>query len=173
MGKLEETFNLPETIASLEETAQNIIDQFDTDEPTEYENLVNQYKDVITDITIDDLVDIRIYDKEMDELSTKTLHEFDDLMIMGKDVEVKHAGEIFAAAAQMAKIALDARTNKMDARLKLLELGIRKKRNDLLEEKQKFEMGNSQTHPTAPMEGSVSRDEIMAEVLEVLRKKKG
>ena len=94
-------------------------------------------------------------------------------MIMGKDVEVKHAGEIFAAAAQMAKIALDARTNKMDARLKLLELGIRKKRNDLLEEKQKFEMGNSQTHPTAPMEGSVSRDEVMAEVLEVLRKKKG
>ena len=73
MGKLEETFNLPETIASLEETAQNIIDQFDTDEPTEYDNLVNQYKDVITDITIDDLADIRIYDKEMDELSSKTL----------------------------------------------------------------------------------------------------
>jgi hypothetical protein len=31
----------------------------------------------------------------MDELSDKTMNEFDDLMSLGKDVEIRHAGEIF------------------------------------------------------------------------------
>jgi hypothetical protein len=62
------------------------------------------------------------HDHEMDEIADlaveygKTLHD------LGMEVEVKHAGEIFSAASNMLKIAVDARNSKMEKKLKLLRL---------------------------------------------------
>jgi hypothetical protein len=135
MGKLEETFNIPDTIEQIEEKANQISEAFSDDPDTDLDILVQAYTKS-TQLDFVDMNDMAKYDREMDEVSEKTLQEFEDLMILGKDVETRHAGEIFSAAAQMAKLTLDARTNKMNAKLKMAELAIRKKRNDLLEQKQ-------------------------------------
>lgn len=134
MGKLEETFNIPETISEIEDKANQLAEAFG-DPDTDLDVLVQEYAKS-TQLDFVDMNDLAKYDREMDEVSEKTLQEFEDLMILGKDVETRHAGEIFSAAAQMAKLTLDARTNKMNAKLKMAELAIRKKRNDLLEQKQ-------------------------------------
>lgn len=143
MSKLEEVFNLPELIDELEETADDITEAFkDHDEKNEIGNvdhLLAEFKGSLSNEDMANIADLKKYDEEMDDISKKTLAEFDDLMALGKDVETRHAGEIFSAAAQMAKIALDAKTNKVNSKLKILELSIRRKRNDLLEQKQNHE----------------------------------
>lgn len=135
MGKLEETFNIPNTIEEIEEKANQISDAFSDDPDTDLDVLIQGYAKS-TELDFVSIHDLSKYDREMDEVSEKTLQEFEDLMLLGKDVETRHAGEIFSAAAQMAKLTLDARNNKMTAKLKMAELAIRKKRNDLLEQKQ-------------------------------------
>jgi hypothetical protein len=160
MGKLEETFNIPDTIEDIEDKANKISDAFSNDPDTDLDILVQEFAKSV-DLDFVDMKDIAKYDREMDEVSEKTLAEFEDLMILGKDVEVRHAGEIFSAAAQMAKLTLDARTNKMNAKLKMAELAIRKKRNDLLEQKQ-----NGQKDDDNDIEGEVLDRDALLKVAE-------
>jgi hypothetical protein len=156
MGKLEDTFNIPDTIDQLQMNANAVSEAFSQEPDNDLDILIDEYaKSVKIDFV--DTTDLAKYDREMDEVSEKTLQEFEDLMILGKDVEVRHSGEIFSAAAQMAKLTLDARTNKMNARLKMAELAIRKQRNDLLQQKQ-----NTNKDDDSDIEGEVlSRDELL------------
>lgn len=142
MSKLAETFGIPLT------DIESSIDELEED-TNNFENVgkfVEEFKSTLTETEMTELVDLGKYDSEMDEISSKTLSEFEDLVIIAKDVDPRHCGEILSAAAQMAKIALDARTNKTNARLKILELAIRRKRNDLLEKKQDFEINGANQH---------------------------
>ena len=168
MGKLEETFNLPDTIQEIQDKADSIIEHFDTDD-SEILQTLEKYNSDLSEVQFEDVLDFSNYDKEMDELSDKTMNEFDDLMSLGKDVEIRHAGEIFQAAAQMAKIALDARNNKMSAKLKFLELKLRKQRNDQIQQKQDSEMNNDPDDNNTVRGSSLSRDEIF-DVIEELKK---
>lgn len=150
MGTLENVFNLPDMIDELEDKADDItnaFNKFEDSELTKVDHLLEGFKDSLSEDDMANIADLKKYDEEMDEISKKTLAEFDDLMALGKDSEIRHAGEIFSAAAQMAKIALDAKTNKVNSKLKILELSIRRKRNDLLEQKQnhEFKDGNVPT----------------------------
>lgn len=164
MGKLEETFNIPNTIDEIEEKANQISEAFSDDPDTDLDILVQEYAKS-TQLDFVDMTDLAKYDREMDEVSEKTLQEFEDLMILGKDVETRHAGEIFSAAAQMAKLTLDARTNKMNAKLKMAELAIRKKRNDLLEQKQ-----NGSKDQDDDIEGEVLDRDALLQVAEEYKK---
>lgn len=167
MGKLEETFNLPDTIQEISDKADDITEYFENDE-SELLNDIDQYNKDLALLQFEEVVDFSQYDKEMDELSSKTITEFEDLMALGKDVEIRHAGEIFQAAAQMAKIALDARNNKMTAKLKFLELKLRKQRNDQIQQKQDAELNDEPDD--GPVRGSsLSKDEIY-DVIAELRK---
>jgi hypothetical protein len=69
----------------------------------------------------------------------------------------------------MAKIALDARNNKMSAKLKFLELKLRKQRNDQIQQKQDSEMNNDPDDNNTVRGSSLSRDEIF-DVIEELKK---
>lgn len=136
MGKLEDTFNIPDTINEIVEKADQICENMEEDD-----NLLEQVSNMVNSINLKKNLDMETYDKEMDEISDATLREFSELVTIGKDVETRHMGEVFSAAAQMAKIAHDARTNKMNARIKWMELELRKQRNDQIQDKQDFEMG--------------------------------
>jgi hypothetical protein len=164
MGKLEETFNIPDTIEEIEEKANQLSDAFSDDPDTDLDILVQEFAKS-TQLDFVDMNDLAKYDREMDEVSEKTLREFEDLMILGKDVETRHAGEIFSAAAQMAKLTLDARSNKMNAKLKMAELAIRKKRNDLLEQKQ-----NGTKDQDDDIEGEVLDRDALLQVAEEYKK---
>lgn len=70
------------------------------------------------------------HDDEMDELAGLAIQAHKDLQQLGMNVEVKHAGEIFSSSSAMLKIAVDAKNNKVDKKLKLLKLQLEKMRFD-------------------------------------------
>ena len=70
------------------------------------------------------------HDREMDDLADLAIQAHKDLQELGMNVEVKHAGEIFSSSSQMLKIAVDAKYNKVDKKLRLLKLQLDKLRID-------------------------------------------
>lgn len=70
------------------------------------------------------------HDDEMDTLADLAVNAHKDLQDLGMNVEVKYAGEIFSSSSQMLKIAVDAKNNKVEKKLKLLRLQLDKMRLD-------------------------------------------
>ena len=69
-------------------------------------------------------------DQEMDELATKATESFDDLMNLGMQVDSRYASEIFAVAGAMLGHAITAKTAKMNKKLKMIDLQLKKARLD-------------------------------------------
>jgi hypothetical protein len=69
-------------------------------------------------------------DGEMDELATKATQTFDDLMDLGMQIDSRYAAEIFAVAGTMLGHALTAKTAKLNKKLKMVELQLKKAKLD-------------------------------------------
>jgi hypothetical protein len=69
-------------------------------------------------------------DKELDDLAKKAEAAYDDLMDLGMNVEVRYAGRIFEVAASMMGNAITAKTNKIDKKLKAVDLQLKKLKID-------------------------------------------
>ena len=69
-------------------------------------------------------------DKEMDELAEKATKEFDNLMDLGMNVDSRYASEIFAVASQMLGHAITAKNAKLNKKLKMIELQLKKAKLD-------------------------------------------
>ena len=74
--------------------------------------------------------DLESNDKEMDSIAEKSISTFNDLMDLGMNVEARYAGKIFEVAGTMMKNAIDARAAKIDKKLRMVELQIKKQRVD-------------------------------------------
>ena len=72
-------------------------------------------------------------DAEMDGLATKATESFDNLMDLGMQVDSRYASEIFAVASQMLGHAITAKTAKMNKKLKMIDLQLKKARLDQVE----------------------------------------
>jgi len=71
-----------------------------------------------------------IDDKELDALATKSEQAYDDLMDLGMNVEVRYSGRIFEVASSMMKNAIDAKTAKIDKKLKAVDAKLKKYKID-------------------------------------------
>ena len=69
-------------------------------------------------------------DQEMDELAAKATATFDDLMDLGMNIDSRYASEIFAVAGAMLGHALTAQTAKMNKKLKMIDLQMKKLKLD-------------------------------------------
>jgi len=69
-------------------------------------------------------------DQEMDELASKAQETFDDLMDLGMNIDSRYASEIFAVAGTMLGHALTAKTAKMNKKLKMIDLQMKKLKLD-------------------------------------------
>jgi len=69
-------------------------------------------------------------DVEMDELAAKATATFDDLMDLGMNIDSRYASEIFAVAGAMLGHALTAKTAKMNKKLKMIDLQMKKLKLD-------------------------------------------
>jgi hypothetical protein len=76
-----------------------------------------------------------LHDKEMDELADLAIKAHMDLQDLGMNVEIRHAGEIFTSSSQMLKIAVDAKNNKVDKKIKMLRLQLDKLKLDRVTKK--------------------------------------
>jgi hypothetical protein len=65
-------------------------------------------------------------EKELDALAKKAEDAYDDLMDLGLNVEVRYSGRIFEVAGSMLKSAIDAKSAKIDKRLRAVDLQLRK-----------------------------------------------
>jgi hypothetical protein len=71
-----------------------------------------------------------INDAELDSLATKAEKAYDDLMDLGMNVEVRYSGRIFEVAGTMLKTAVDAKSAKIDKKLKAVDLQLKKLKID-------------------------------------------
>jgi hypothetical protein len=67
-----------------------------------------------------------ISDAELDQLASKAEKAYDDLMDLGMNVEAKYSTRMFEVAGQMLTAAITAKTNKIDKKLKMVDLQLKK-----------------------------------------------
>ena len=67
-----------------------------------------------------------ISDSELDALANKAEKAYDDLMDLGMNVEARYGSRMFEVAAQMMNAAITAKTNKIDKKLKMDDLQLKK-----------------------------------------------
>lgn len=67
-----------------------------------------------------------ISDGELDSLAAKAEQAYDDLMDLGMNVEARYGAKIFEVAAQMMNAAITAKTAKIDKKLKIVDLQLKK-----------------------------------------------
>jgi hypothetical protein len=69
-------------------------------------------------------------DAEFDALAQRATDAYDDLMDLGMNVEARYSGRVFEVAAGMLKNAIDAKAAKIDKKLKMIELQLKKQKLD-------------------------------------------
>lgn len=67
-----------------------------------------------------------VSDQELDALAAKAEQAYDDLMDLGMQVEARYGARMFEVAAQMMNAAITAKTNKIDKKLKMVDLQLKK-----------------------------------------------
>lgn len=120
--KLEELFDLPESTADSEEPVSIPTTQIALQE-------IDQTIDKI-DSALPAVRGLDASDQEMDDLAKRATETFDDLMDLGMNVDSRFAAEIFAVAGTMLGHALTAKTAKLNKKLKMVELQLKKAKFD-------------------------------------------
>ena len=69
-------------------------------------------------------------DAELDELAKKATEAYDDIMDLGMNVEARYSARMFEVAASMLKNAIDAKSAKLDKKLKMIDLQLKKQKID-------------------------------------------
>ena len=110
--------------------------------PVEDEHTPQPAEDLRSQLqTLDDTIDkidaalpgvrgLEANDTEMDSLSKMATDSYDELMTLGMQVDSRFASEIFSVASNMLGHAITAKTAKMDKKLKVIDLQLKKMRLD-------------------------------------------
>jgi len=69
-------------------------------------------------------------DNELEDIAQRALTAYEDLMDLGMNVESRYSGRVFEVAGTMLKTSLDAKVAKMDKKLKMIELQLKKEKLD-------------------------------------------
>ena len=67
-----------------------------------------------------------ISDAELDALAAKAEQAYDDLMDLGMNVDARYGAKMFEVAANMMNAAITAKTNKIEKKLKMVDLQLKK-----------------------------------------------
>lgn len=101
-------------------------------------------------------------DKEMDDIADLAKDTFKDLMDLGMNVEARFSGEIFNNASRMLDTALNAKQHKVNKKLRMVDLQIKKATLDAKLAKQAYERGDDiedgQGH-------AIDRTQLLQEIL--------
>lgn len=96
-------------------------------------------------------------DSEMDELAAKATKEFDNLMDLGMNVDSRYASEIFGVASQMLGHAITAKNAKINKKLKMIELQLKKAKLDI--------ETDSEVHTPTAQGHVLDRNELLSRLL--------
>jgi hypothetical protein len=123
MRKLEQLFDLPQSDSTAVEASINV-------QPTKQE-LVQLDADIDKiDAALRGISDVDSSDAELDELAELAKKSFNDLSDLGMNVDSRFASEIFSVASNMLGHAITAKQAKMNKKLKMIELQMKKMKLD-------------------------------------------
>lgn len=152
--KLEELFNLP---TEEKEANQSMIEKAEADVITQeaYSNL-EKIENALPQVR-----GLESADTEMDELTSLATNSYKDLMDLGMQVDSRFSAEIFGVAGTMLGHAITAKTAKINKKLKMIELQLKKAALD-----QKQQAKDEQIEATPLGEGqSLDRNELLKVLL--------
>jgi hypothetical protein len=69
-------------------------------------------------------------DKELNDIAERALQSYEDLTDLGMNVEARYSGRVFEVASTFLKTGLDAKVAKLDKKLKMVELQLKKEKMD-------------------------------------------
>jgi len=69
-------------------------------------------------------------DLELDKLAIESEESYKNLMDLGMNVDSRYSGRIFEVASNFLRNAIDAKSNKIDKKLKMVELQLKKMKLD-------------------------------------------
>lgn len=119
--KLEELFDLP---------ASDHVATADTVQPTPQQlSVLDETIDKI-DSALPAVRGLEATDTEMDTLADMATNSYKELMDLGMQVDSRFASEIFGVASNMLGHAITAKTAKLDKKLKMIDLQLKKMRLD-------------------------------------------
>lgn len=102
-------------------------------------------------------------DSEMDSLAELATSSYKDLMDLGMQVDSRFASEIFSVASNMLGHAITAKTAKLDKKLKMIDLQLKKARLD--------QTTADEPPPTAGTGHVLSRNELLDRILDASKQK--
>lgn len=150
--KLEELFDLPPSSS-------------ETTEPDTVPATQLQIQEI--DATIDKIDaalpavrDLETSDRELDDIAAKATETFENLTDLGFNVDSRYAAELFAVASTMLGHALTAKTTKLQKKLKVLELQMKK---------QKLDLDVARANPEAAMETAQGQVLSRNDLLEMIK----
>ncbi len=130
--KLEELLNLPDS--------KDIVDKAkEADKQTKQEATIIEAQEAVRDIQELDKITAALPrvkglgdkgDEELEDIAQRALNSYEELMDLGMNVESRYSGRVFEVAGGMLKTSLDAKVAKMDKKLKMIELQLKKEKLD-------------------------------------------
>jgi hypothetical protein len=149
--KLEELFDLPPTAEEIDSAVPALSHNRDT------LAALDETIDKI-DAALPAVKGLESTDNEMDELAGLATGSYKDLMDLGMQVDSRFAAEIFSVASNMLGHAITAKTAKLDKKLKMIDLQLKKMRLD-----------QNTTEPTdTPQQGQgqvLSRNDLLERII--------
>jgi hypothetical protein len=164
MKKLEELFNLPphantepdDVVPDMHEPLSDLPDI----------RALDTALDKI-DAALPTVADLEASDKEMDSLAALATEKFEELMNLGMNVDSRFSGTIFQTAGQLLGHAITAKQAKIDKKLRMVELQLKKANLDLRAQKTAGE------NPAASaIDGAgvvVDRNEILRSIIDGIK----
>jgi len=121
--KLEDLLNLPDNKETKETSVENVPSNEDTFRDIAELDKINSALPAVKGLG-------EMADKELNEVADKAMQAYEDLMDLGMNVESRYSGRVFEVAGTMLKTNLDAKVAKLDKKLKMVELQLKKEKMD-------------------------------------------
>lgn len=138
--KLEEILNLPESKKIVKQEEKK---QIKNEVAQPFLRDINEFDKISAALpAVKGLGDLG--DQELDDLAKRATEAYEDIMDLGMNVEARYSGRLFEVAAGMLGHAISAKTAKLDKKLKMIDLQLKK---------QKLDQDTSDTDNGIPLNG--------------------
>jgi len=127
--KLEELLELPEVKETMEQVEEPKADMPTKPDTTNMTRSMAEFDKISAALPMVKGLG-ELADKELDTLADKATQTYEDLMDLGMNVESRYAGRVFEVAVSSLKNAIDAKSQKLDKKLKMVELQLKKQQID-------------------------------------------
>jgi hypothetical protein len=123
--KLEELFDFPPSGSESETTEPAATAEQTRSQLAQIDATIDKI-----DAALPTVRDLETGDRELDDLANMAKESYDNLMDLGMQVDSRYASEIFAVAGTMLGHALTAKTAKLNKKLKMVDLQLKKMKMD-------------------------------------------